>query len=150
MLHLSVGTNDLKYLRSFRGGPGDVRTLVRPIEELISICRKYFGRSVRILFHSVLPMKCIHSFTATNFESFNRLLRDICNRQDCYYIDWFHRFLDSRGTEIDLNLYHDNLHLNRAGTNVLNNLLSDFQRNHFLNFPNFYNARHFNRFRSRW
>ena len=88
----SLGPNDIKYYKQFNGRPGDLGVFRRPIEDLIADCRRFFGNGTEILFHSVLPMRCLYNFTPVNFLGFNRLLLEICCTKGCYFIDWFDRF----------------------------------------------------------
>ena len=138
----SVGTNDLRFFRDRYGNPGDLRAFIQPIEELISLSRQCFGHDVKIYFHSVLPMRCLYTYTAANFEGFNRLLRDICTFNGCFYVDWFNMFLNCQGSDIDLSLYWDTLHLSRQGCNILHNLLDDLLINHFSNYCNVYTPKY--------
>ena len=134
----SVGTNDLRFFRDRFGNPGNLRTLISPVEELITLTRRHFGPDVKIYFHSVLPMRCLYTYTAANFEGFNRLLRDICSYNGCYFVDWFNCFLNYQGNDINSSLYWDNIHLNNQGSNVLHDLLNDLNYNHFSCYSNVY------------
>ena len=136
----SIGTNDIKYFRDRFGNPGDLRIFIKPIEYLIKLSRQYFGQSVNVYFHSVLPMRCMYTYTPANFEGFNRMLRDICRFNDCYFIDWFNMFLNRPGNDIDLSLYWDNIHLNRVGINMLHDLLNDLLCNHYSSYNNCYDC----------
>ena len=93
---------------------------------------------MKIYFHSVLPMRCLYTYTAANFLGFNRLLKSICKLNNCFYVDWFNSFLDNQGNDIDLSLYWDKVHLNRQGNVKLNNLLSDLIMKHYSNYVNVY------------
>ena len=120
-----VGTNDLRFFRDHYGNPGDLRAFIQPIEKLISLSSQCFGHDVKINFHSVLSMHCLYTYTAANFEGFNRLLRDICTFNGCFYVDWFNMFLNCQGSDFDLSLQWDKLHLSRQSCNILHNLLND-------------------------
>ena len=141
----SIGTNDIKYYRDHFGRPGDLCIFINPIEELILLCRRYFGQSVKIYFQSVLPMRCLYTYTPANFEGFNKMLSDICKlNSNCYFIDWFKMFLNPLGNDIESALYWDNLHLNRFGNNMLHDLFEDLLSNHFSSYNNCYTHMHVN------
>ena len=142
----SVGTNDLRFFRDRYGNPGDLSVFCQPLEELDSLSRQYFGHNVKIYFHSVLPMRCLYKYTAANFEGFNRLLKDFCTYNHCYFVDWFNLFLNYQGSDIDVSLYWDTVHLNRHGSNILHNLLNDLFKNHFSNYCNTYTPRNLHLF----
>ena len=139
----SVGTNDLRFFRDRNGRPGDLNVFIRPIEELVARSRKLFGQSVRILFQSVLPMRCQYTYTAANFKGFNKLLRNICHHHNCHFVDWFNDFLDLRGNDIERTLYRDNLHLNRKGYDILHKLFEKLFSRRFVFYENSYSLQHF-------
>ena len=125
---VSLGTNDIKHYRVDNGRgrlatPGNVSKFWDPIVDLVNSLRKHFGANVRIYFTSVLPMKVMYTYTARNFLSFNRLLQEICRNMQCGYLDWFDFFLDPDGNDYNKHLYADPIHLNRAGYDLLHNVL---------------------------
>ena len=134
----SLGTNDLRFFRHDDGTPGDLRILIKPIEQLIKRCRQLFGKSVKLLFHSVLPMCCMYTYTSPNFLGFNRLLKDICRHHNCHFIYWFSVFLNHNGSAFDSSLYRDNLHLNRDGYSVLHRLLEQLIADNYIFHANTY------------
>ena len=120
----SCGTNDIKHLRSKQLGP-----LYKPLCDLVSLTRRYFGHRVEICFQSVLPMRIMYKYTVENFLNFNRLLKSICCQCDCTYIDWFRNFLDYEGFDINRAFYADPFHLNRLGISTLTRRFFEFIRN---------------------
>ena len=121
---ISVGTNDIKHFRKDMGRgrraiPGDIGTLRLPLMNLAKCARHHFGKRVQVIFQSVIPMRCMYTYTAANFMSYNMLLQDICYDLNCGYMDVFGFFLDCNGTDYNHNLYADPLHLNRVGLQVL-------------------------------
>ena len=134
----SIGTNDLVHYRDHYGRPGNLSRFISPVEELIDLSRNLFGPQIKIYFQSVLPMKCLYKYTPANFKGFNGLLRSICKFNGCYFVDCFMDFLNEYGSDIDLKLYWDNLHLNRQGNQKLTSIFSDLLLNHFTNYSNDY------------
>jgi hypothetical protein len=121
---LNLGTNDLRHYRvdngrGRRATPGDVSKFYHPIINLIKRLRHHFGAKVRICFISVLPMKNMYTYTATNFLNFNQQLQSICSEMECCYLDWFPYFVDSEGYDFNKKLYSDPVHLNRDGYELL-------------------------------
>ena len=137
----SVGTNDLRFFRQSDGRPGDLRVLIPSIEHLIKRSRELFGQSVNIVFKSVLPMRCMYTYTAANFQGFNQLLRRICQQNGCYFIDWFKSFLNFSGDDIDKSMYRDCLHLNRKGHDVLHKLFKKLLSDRYIFYSNTYMPR---------
>ena len=68
-----------------------------------------------IVFQTVLPIRVLNKYTGDTFHSFNRLLRDICGRRGCIFLDCFADFLDESGDDINTYFYRDDLHLNMFG-----------------------------------
>ena len=64
-------------------------------------------------------MRCMYNYTAKNFFGFNDLLIRLCRRFNCEYINCFNDFLDCEGIHINKYLYHDHLHLNTGGLELL-------------------------------
>ena len=91
-----------------------------------------------ILFQSVLPMRCMYTYTATNFQGFNTLIRNVSARNKCHFVDWFPAFLNYHGNDINPLLYRDSVHLNRTGYNVLHSLIIDLMSNHYALYANNY------------
>jgi hypothetical protein len=95
---ISVGTNDIKYFRNDVGRgrraiPGDLGSLRLPLLNLVKSARYYFGNRVEVIFQSVIPMRCMYTYTAANFLGFNKLLQDIiCRDLNCGYLDVFDYF----------------------------------------------------------
>ena len=121
---VSVGTNDIKHYRTDNGQgktatPGDMRRFHKPLSNLVKSIRYHFGSDVRISFQSVLPMRLMYSYTATNFLNFNLLLNSICSEMGCYYLDWFHMFLDGQKFDHNRELFSDPFHLNRRGYDLV-------------------------------
>ena len=128
---ISVGTNDIKHFRKDVGRgrraiPGDLGCLRLPLSNLVKSARYYFGNRVEIIFQSVIPMRCMYTYTAANFLGFNKLLRDVCHDLNCGFMDVFDYFLDSSGADYNRNLYADPLHLNRFGIPVLEKCYYDY------------------------
>ena len=128
---LSLGTNDIKHYRvdngrGRRATPGDISKFYHPIINIIDSLRLHFGQDVHIYFTSVLPMKVMYTYTASNFLNFNNLLQRICNDKGCCYLDWFGFFLDADGNDYNKKLYVDPFHLNKFGYDVLHNCLNYF------------------------
>ena len=122
----SVGTNDIKFLRKDMGRgnramPGDMGAFYQPLSNLVKSARYFFGKHVEIIFQSVIPMKCMYTYTADNFVNFNILLQSLCHDCNCGYFDVFDYFLDNNGFDYNSNLYADPFHLNRNGIPVLEN-----------------------------
>lgn len=109
----SLGTNDVKLFKQ------DVSKFRQPIKYLINITRKCFGNDIIICFQSLLPMKVMYKYTASNFLGFNNILQDMCMRYNCIYFDCFEDFLDGDGRDFNRFLYNDPLHLNRYGLSIL-------------------------------
>ena len=121
---VSVGTNDIKHYRTDNGPrktatPGDMEKFHRPLVNLVKSIRYFFGRDVRISFQSVLPMRLMYTYTASNFLNFNLLLKNVCSEMNCHYLDWFHIFLDSQRFDHNKELFSDPFHLNRRGYDML-------------------------------
>ena len=106
--------------------PGDLGSLRLPLANLVKSARYYFGNRVEIIFQSVIPMRCMYTYTAANFLGFNALLRAICHDLNCGFMDVFHFFLDSSGNDYNRNLYADPLHLNRFGIQALEKCYYDY------------------------
>ena len=125
----SLGTNDIiKLFRKdmgpgFRAKPGDMSVFYQPLSNLVKSARYFFGREVKIVFQSVIPMKVMYTYTARNFLNFNNLLRSVCHDFSCGYLDIFDYFLDSEGNDFNDNIYADPFHLNKGGISVLEGLL---------------------------
>ena len=125
---LSLGTNDIKHFRQDNGRgnmatPGDLSVFYRPLINLIKSVRYHFGNSVRIYFQSVLPMRIMYTYTAQNFEGFNRLLESICKEMGCSYLDWFNMFLNPNGNDYNRDLFVDSVHLNKRGYDLIHKCL---------------------------
>ena len=128
---ISVGTNDIKHFRKDMGRgrraiPGDIGTLRLPLMNLAKCARHHFGKRVQVIFQSVIPMRCMYTYTAANFMSYNMLLQDICYDLNCGYMDVFGFFLDCSGTDYNNNLFVDPLHLNGRGLQVLEKCYYDY------------------------
>ena len=123
-----VGTNDIKHYRvdngrGRRATPGSMGKFKAPLEILIRLIRQTFGHNVEICLQSVLPMKCMYTYTGPNFNNFNSLLMSICRNLNCTFLDWFSLFLNEQGSDFDKAYYSDNVHLNRSGYNILHKCL---------------------------
>lgn len=110
---VSIGTNDVKLFKQ------DTNRFWVPLKDLIFKVRSCFGPNVSIVFQAVLPMKCMYTYTPSNFFGFNNLLIRLCRRFNCEYIDCFNDFLDCNGRDINRFLYRDHLHLNTRGLEIL-------------------------------
>ena len=64
-------------------------------------------------------MRCMFDHTAHNFHTFNNLLLEICTKMGCLFIDCFRDFLNADGSDHNLFLFRDTLHLNNRGIGVL-------------------------------
>ena len=138
---ISMGTNDIKYLRKDNGRnnmatPGDMNIFYKPLVNIIKSLRYYFGRNVKICFQSVLPMRAMYTYTCPNFLNFNCLLQSICAEMGCLYLDWFKLFLNDDSSDYNKALFSDWFHLNRAGYSLLHKCLKwaiDCDRYNWLN-----------------
>ena len=109
---VSVGTNDIKY---FNGHKYNVsRRFSASIHKLVDTLKFLFPHAM-IVFQTVLPIRVLNKYTGDTFHSFNRLLRDICGRRGCIFLDCFADFLDESGDDINTYFYRDDLHLNLFG-----------------------------------
>ena len=64
----SVVNNDLRFYHDHNGKPGNLNVFKHPLQEIIMLCRQYFRKNVKIIFHSVLPMRCMYPYTAPTFQ----------------------------------------------------------------------------------
>ena len=80
--------------------------------------RQLFPHAV-ILFQSCLPIRGMYSYIARNVVEFNELLKDLCFKNNCIYVDCFADFLTRDFRYANQDLYHDWLHLNNSGLGVL-------------------------------
>ncbi len=112
--------------RGRRAIPGDLRTFRQPLIDVAKCARYHFGKQVEVIFQSIIPMRCMYTYTAANFIGFNMLLRDICYELNCGYMDVFDFFLDCNGVDYNRNLFVDPLHLNSIGLQVLENRYLDY------------------------
>ena len=124
----SIGTNDIKLFKQ------DTNKFWTPLKELVFKVRQCFGYHVSIVFQSVIPMKCMYTYTPSNFFGFNQVLMRLCHRFNCEYIDCFNDFLDCDGRDINKFLYRDHLHLNVGGLEILckylkNAIIPNFRMN---------------------
>ena len=108
----SLGTNDVKF--SKRG----ISHLKKHLIELVDTTKFLFPSAI-ILFQCCLPIKCIYPYIARNVLEFNCLLRELCDMNNCVYIDCFRDFLSRDGNFANHELYHDWLHLNMRGVSFL-------------------------------
>jgi len=113
---LCLGTNDIK--NASRG----VRHLTSPLFGLINKVKRYFPGAVVLVF-STLPMKNRYWFTCENFLNFNEILRNVCQKTNCYYVDCFNNFLNQDKSDYNSALFRDPWHLNKKGLGVLCSIL---------------------------
>jgi lysophospholipase L1-like esterase len=113
---LCLGTNDIK--NATKG----VRHLTSPLFGLINKVKRYFPGAVVLVF-STLPMKNMYWFTCENFLNFNVILRNVCRKTDCYYVDCFNNFLSQNKSDYNSALFRDPWHLNKKGLGVLCSIL---------------------------
>ena len=107
---VSLGTNEIKSLRPCP--KNSVLKFYNPIIRLVDQIRTLFPRA-QIIFQSLLPIRVIYTYTAFSVHSFNEMLLDICGRFNCVFLDCFRLFLNSEGSDINMDLYFDRrIHLN--------------------------------------
>ena len=72
-----------------------------------------------VLFQACLPIRCMYTYIAKNVVDFNRLLKELCFKNNCIFIDCFKDFLTWDLRYANKDLYYDWLHLNNHGLGVL-------------------------------
>ncbi len=115
---LCFGTNDIKHARN------GVDHLKNDVFRLIENIRQFFPGPI-ILVLSVLPMKNLYWYTATNFLRFNSILQDVCFKTNSYYVDCFNNFLADDRYDYNHQLFKDDYHLNRKGLGILCSILKN-------------------------
>ena len=113
---LSVGTNDIKHSRY------GVRFLRKYLTDLIDTTKQLFPAAI-IIIQCCLPIKCLYSYIAKNVLDFNNLLKDLCLKNNCVFLDCFSDFLTRDFRSCNELLYHDWLHLNMRGVGLLSTWL---------------------------
>ena len=108
----SLGTNDVK---SFRPGVNHLR---KYLIGLIDTVKGLFPAAT-VIFQSCLPIRGVQPHIPINVVKFNELLRGLCSENNCVYLDCFRDFLSNDLCEENSYLYHDWLHLNKRGVNIL-------------------------------
>ena len=109
----SVGTNDITYSKL------GVRHLKKHLVELVEMTKSLFPVAI-ILVQCCLPIRGMNSYIARNVLEFNSMLRDLSLiYSNCVYIDCFRDFLTRDRQFCNEKLYHDWLHLNKYGLQVL-------------------------------
>jgi len=108
----SVGTNDVK---SCKFG---VDHLKKHLVELAEMTKQLFPHAT-VLFQACLPIRCMYTYIAKNVVDFNRLLKELCFKNNCIFIDCFKDFLTWDLRYANKDLYYDWLHLNNHGLGVL-------------------------------
>ena len=137
---LSVGPNDIKY--DYHGYKGKLLSeehrrqkcksgVVKYRQKMIGLVNhvkeKFPG--VRVVLQSVLPMEDRYWYTVGNVLAFNEMLKDVCAKYDCYYLDVFRDFLMFDRRSFNQGLFRDWLHPNRLGCNILSRYYSFITNN---------------------
>ena len=113
---LAFGTNDIKDARY------GVKHLKNDVFNLINKVKGYFPGAV-ILVLSTLPMKNMFWYTCQNFINFNHILKDVCYKTNCYYVDCFDNFVNEDCSDYNKLLFRDPWHLNKKGLGLLCTIL---------------------------
>lgn len=111
---LSIGTNDVKYCKF------GVDHLRKYFVELIEVTKSLFPASI-VVVQCCLPIICTSNnlHVARNVVNFNRMIKDVCFQYNCVFLDCFRDFLTRDLSQVNSNLYHDWLHLNKTGVGAL-------------------------------
>ena len=108
----SFGTNDIKHEKF------GVAKFRQPVAKLIQKTKYYFPGAT-IFIQSTLPIRNTNQYCAPNFIGFNNILRDVCYKYNCYYIDCFDQFVSPDGYDHDFRFFRDHYHLNKVGLGIL-------------------------------
>jgi acyl-CoA thioesterase I len=114
MVVILIGTNDLDNHQS-------VPTIVQHIETML---KKAKDHSVNVALCSLLPASAEHKNNRplTVLRSVNSLLRDLCDKYNSIYVDFFSHLSDENGSFIS-NYSDDGLHPNQQGYFLMSKIL---------------------------